>query len=63
MNIAKTGLLAIKVEFFAKALECMLHAIATTQSLPHLRLVSVRMRHGPTHPAMLAKISSENFAN
>ena len=37
MNIAKKDLLAIKVDFLARALERTLHAIATTQSLPHLR--------------------------
>ena len=32
MNIAKKDLLEIKVDFLARAFECMLCAIATTQS-------------------------------
>ena len=43
MNIAKKGLLAIEVDFLARTLEHMLHAIAMTQNLPHLRSAQVRM--------------------
>ena len=62
MNIAKKGLLAIEVDFLGRALERTLHAIATMQSLPHLRSAPVHMsvRCGPAHPATLSKISGEN---
>ncbi len=62
MNIAKKSLLVIKVDFLAWSLERTLHAIATTQSLPHLRSAPVHMsvHRGPAHPATLPKISSEN---
>ena len=43
MNIANKGLLAIEVDFLARALERILHAIATKQSLPHLRLAPLCM--------------------
>ena len=42
-KIAKKCLLAINVDFLATVLECTLHAVATMQSLPHLRSVPVHM--------------------
>ena len=43
MNITKEGLLVIEVDFPARSLERTLHAIATMQSLSHLRSTPVHM--------------------
>ena len=43
MNIAKKGLLANEVNFLARALKRILHAIATTQSLTQLRSTPMHM--------------------
>ena len=43
MNSAKKSLLTIEVDFLARAIEHMLHTIATMQSLPHLKSAPVRM--------------------
>ena len=73
MNIAKKDLLAIEVDFLARALEHMLHAIATMQNIPHTRSsqvhmsdldrATVRLHASWTHPSCHApKVSSENPA-
>ena len=54
-NIAKKGLLATEVDFLARALERTLHAIATTQSLPHLRSAPVCMSDCKHSQKSLAK--------
>ena len=35
--------MAIEVDFFARALECMVHTIAMMQNIPHLRSAEVHM--------------------
>ena len=59
--------MAAGVDFLARALERMLHAIISYDvkctSLKIGSIAHAQLIHGPSHPATLPKISSENLAN